>query len=60
MRTRRLVLAKETLTELRAEDLLGVMGAAQEQQITPVAQCVENVASLVIKCVSVFDPCPTR
>ena len=58
MRTRRLTLAKETLTELRSEELQDVMGAAQA--ITPAWQCVENVTSLVIRCLSVFDPCPTR
>jgi hypothetical protein len=57
MRTRRLTLAKETLTELRAEEMQDVVGA---QQITPAVQCIENVASLVIRCMSVFDPCPTR
>ena len=58
MRTRRLVLDKETLTELSNDELLDVMGAAQA--ITPAVQCVENVASLVIDCRSIFEACPTR
>ena len=59
MRTRRLVLAKESLTELRTEEMQEVVAAAQA--ITPqVTDCVEGVLSKVIKCVSVFDPCPTR
>lgn len=58
MRTRRLVLTKETLTELRAEELLGVVGAAM--QITPIAKCVDDVASKVVNCYTVFKPCPTR
>lgn len=60
MRTRRLTLAKETLTQLDNDELLDVMGAAAAQQITPIVQCVENLASRVIQCRSVFDPCPTR
>ncbi len=59
MRTRRLTLAKETLSELRAEELIGVVGAA-EQAITPIVKCVEDLASKLINCVSIFDPCPTR
>ncbi|HEX8003695.1 MAG TPA: hypothetical protein VF519_13475 [Mycobacteriales bacterium] len=59
MRTRRLTLSKESLTELRTEEMTSVVGAAQ-QQVTPIVQCVENVASLVIRCLSVFDPCPTK
>ncbi|HEV2889147.1 MAG TPA: hypothetical protein VGX28_02120 [Frankiaceae bacterium] len=59
MRTRRLTLAKESLTELCTDEMENVVGAAA-QQITPIAQCVENVTSKVINCLSVFDPCPTR
>ena len=59
MRTRRLTLAKESLTELRTDEMADVVAAAQ-QAITPIAQCVENVTSKVINCLSVFDPCPTR
>lgn len=58
MRTRRLVLAKESLTELCTEEMQGVVAAAQ--QITPIRDCVEHVTSMVIRCLSVFDPCPTR
>jgi hypothetical protein len=58
MRTRRLALAMETLTELRTEDLADVMGAAQ--QITPAVQCEENVTSKVVNCYTIFNPCPTR
>jgi hypothetical protein len=58
MRIRRLTLARETLTELRTEELADVMGAAQ--QITPVAQCVDNIGSKLVNCYTIFKPCPTR
>jgi len=58
MRTRRLTLARETLAELRTDELADVMGAAAA--ITPVVQCVENVTSKVINCYTIFNPCPTR
>jgi len=54
MRTRRLALARETLTDLHAEDLHAVVGA---QVTSPVAMCVENVASLVVNCVSLIYYC---
>ena len=59
MRTRRLVLAKETLIELGNDELTDVMGGAAAQAITPVVQCAEAVTSKVINCLSIFDPCPT-
>lgn len=59
MRTRRLTLSKESLTELCTDEMLNVVGAG-EIAITPVVRCVENVTSKVINCLSVFDPCPTR
>lgn len=55
MRTRRLVLAKETLSELANDELADVGGAAV-QAITPGTSCI---FSLVIQCRSVFQPCPT-
>ena len=55
---RRLTLARETLTELRTDELVNVQGA--NQAITPIAACAENLASKLINCVSIFDPCPTR
>lgn len=55
MRTRRLTLAKETLTELRSEELQDVLGAAQ--QITPVVRCVQDVTSRVVNCFTLFEPC---
>ncbi len=59
MRTRRLTLAKEALTELRTDEMADVVGAAAHA-ITPVVQCVENVTSKVVNCVTLFDPCTTR
>ena len=57
MRNRRLTLAKETLTELRSEELQDVLGAAQ--QITPVVQCVRDVTSQLVNCYTLLKPCPT-
>ena len=57
MRTRRLVLAKENLTDLCTEEMTNVVGA---HAITPAVQCVENLTSLVVRCMTVFEPCPTR
>jgi hypothetical protein len=58
MRSRRLVLSKETLSEMTTDEMVNVKGAMPV--ITPVRGCVENLASKVIECMSVFDPCPTR
>jgi hypothetical protein len=51
MRTHRLVLAKETLTELRSEDLLNVVGGPYA--ITPAPKCVTNLGT----CHSLFEYC---
>ena len=58
MRTRRLTLSKETLTELRAEELVDVVGAARA--ITPAVQCARDVTSQVINCNTLLRPCTTR
>lgn len=61
MRTRRLVLSKETLAELGSDELLVVMGGgAAAQAITPVLRCVADVTSKVVNCVTLFEPCTTR
>ena len=54
----RLVLSKETLTELSAEELTAVAGAAAPPTGDR-TQCVEDVASRVIQCASIFYPCMT-
>lgn len=58
MRNRRLVLSKETLSEISTDDMLNVKGAVVAA--TPLRECVEDLASKVVNCWSVFDPCPTR
>jgi hypothetical protein len=55
MQTRRLVLAKETLSDLHAEELRGIVGAAA--LTSPLAMCVETAASLVVHCVSLVYYC---
>jgi hypothetical protein len=56
---RRLVLRKETLGELRPDELTRVAGAAAT---TPVAGCLEDVFSRVVRCDvtdSILRPCIT-
>lgn len=55
---RRLVLSKETLAELRSDELSAVNGAAPPTGYR--TQCVEDLASRVIECASIFYPCETR
>lgn len=57
MGARRLVLAKETLAELGAEELALVAGAAVAPATTPVGGCVTDVASKVVECDSTLRPC---
>jgi hypothetical protein len=58
MRSRRLVLSKETLSEMTTDEMVNVRGAVVVA--TPLRECVEDLASKVVNCWSVFDPCPTR
>jgi hypothetical protein len=57
MRTRRLTLAKETLAELRTDELLDVVGG--QGAITPVVQCVRDLTSQIVNCYTVLKPCTT-
>lgn len=59
MRTRRLVLRKEALTELVTDELVNVVGAAAT---TPIGACATTVASKVVECEtdSVLRPCVTH
>jgi hypothetical protein len=54
---RRLALSKETLAELQTEELVAVNGAAPPTGYR--TQCVEDLASRVIQCYSIFYPCDT-
>lgn len=57
MHTRRLVLRKETLTELHTEELESVVGAAAT---TPLIGCLKEAVSRVVACPetdSILRPC---
>ncbi len=54
---RRLALSKETLTELRTDELTAVNGAAPPTGYR--TQCAQDLASEVIECASILYPCIT-
>lgn len=56
MRARRLVLSKETLTELRSEELVAIAGG-QALPSSPLTACTVKVTSMVIECDSNLRPC---
>lgn len=55
MRTRRLTLKRETLTELAAAELAFAVGA--DAATTPVGGCATDVASKIVECESSLRPC---
>lgn len=52
--TRRLVLRREELAELRPDELAGIAGGALT---SPIARCLEPITSMVIECDSNLRPC---